>query len=70
MKYDAPFVFAEVNADVIHWITYGDGRRQKVTTGVSPGYSKVSGGNMLDFILTDQGGPGERGEEHQHQKCV
>lgn len=33
VKYDAHFVFAEVNADIVHWITYADGRRQKVTTG-------------------------------------
>ncbi|TNN01015.1 hypothetical protein fugu_012261 [Takifugu bimaculatus] len=30
VKYDAPFVFAEVNADIVHWITYADGRRQKI----------------------------------------
>lgn len=31
VKYDAPFVFAEVNADVVHWMAYGDGRRLKVS---------------------------------------
>lgn len=30
VKYDAPFVFAEVNADIIHWIVHPDGQRQKV----------------------------------------
>ncbi|XP_070763170.1 protein-glutamine gamma-glutamyltransferase 2-like [Enoplosus armatus] len=30
VKYDAPFVFAEVNADIIYWIVQQDGRRQKV----------------------------------------
>lgn len=37
VKYDAPFVFAEVNADVIHWIAHGDGRREKVAAGSSLG---------------------------------
>lgn len=31
VKYDAPFVFAEVNADIIHWLACGDGRRLKVS---------------------------------------
>ncbi|XP_053175219.1 protein-glutamine gamma-glutamyltransferase 2 [Scomber japonicus] len=30
VKYDAPFVFAEVNADIIHWIVHPDGQRQKI----------------------------------------
>ncbi|XP_053707987.1 protein-glutamine gamma-glutamyltransferase 2 [Synchiropus splendidus] len=29
MKYDAPFVFAEVNADVTYWVVGPDGRRRK-----------------------------------------
>lgn len=37
VKYDAPFVFAEVNADVIHWIAHGDGQREKVAAGSSLG---------------------------------
>lgn len=43
VKYDAAFVFAEVNADIIHWVTDADGRRQKVATGASPAYSEGSG---------------------------
>ncbi|XP_041852000.1 protein-glutamine gamma-glutamyltransferase 2-like [Melanotaenia boesemani] len=31
VKYDAPFIFAEVNADVIYWRVLPDGRRQKIT---------------------------------------
>lgn len=61
VKYDAPFVFAEVNADIIHWITYADGRRQKVTTGVSPRHSKVSGEiswTLFWQIREDQGNVG------------
>lgn len=30
VKYDAPFVFAEVNADIIYWLVQQDGQRQKV----------------------------------------
>ncbi|XP_068595602.1 protein-glutamine gamma-glutamyltransferase 2 [Brachionichthys hirsutus] len=30
VKYDAPFVFAEVNADIIYWIVQGDGQRRKI----------------------------------------
>lgn len=31
VKYDAPFVFAEVNADIIYWMVQRDGQRKKVT---------------------------------------
>ncbi|XP_043845725.1 protein-glutamine gamma-glutamyltransferase 2 [Dromiciops gliroides] len=31
-KYDAPFVFAEVNADVVNWIRKGDGSTEKLYT--------------------------------------
>ncbi|XP_051940674.1 protein-glutamine gamma-glutamyltransferase 2-like [Hippocampus zosterae] len=30
IKYDAPFVFAEVNADIIHWMVRKDGQHQKI----------------------------------------
>ncbi|XP_020508731.1 protein-glutamine gamma-glutamyltransferase 2 [Labrus bergylta] len=30
VKYDAPFIFAEVNADIVHWIIKRDGQRQKI----------------------------------------
>ncbi|XP_034066525.1 protein-glutamine gamma-glutamyltransferase 2 isoform X1 [Gymnodraco acuticeps] len=30
VKYDAPFVFSEVNADIIYWIVQADGQRQKI----------------------------------------
>uniref|UniRef100_A0A3B3C8L5 Transglutaminase 2, like n=1 Tax=Oryzias melastigma TaxID=30732 RepID=A0A3B3C8L5_ORYME len=31
VKYDAPFIFAEVNADITHWRVLPDGQRQKVS---------------------------------------
>uniref|UniRef100_A0A8D0D1U1 protein-glutamine gamma-glutamyltransferase n=1 Tax=Sander lucioperca TaxID=283035 RepID=A0A8D0D1U1_SANLU len=35
VKYDAPFLFAEVNADIIHWIVQRDGQRKKVSVDQS-----------------------------------
>lgn len=34
VKYDAPFIFAEVNADIIYWFVQKDGQRQKVISPV------------------------------------
>ncbi|XP_012718407.2 protein-glutamine gamma-glutamyltransferase 2 [Fundulus heteroclitus] len=31
VKYDAPFIFAEVNADIIHWRVLPGGQRQKIS---------------------------------------
>lgn len=31
VKYDAQFVFSEVNADIIYWIVQQDGQQQKVS---------------------------------------
>ncbi|KAI2653521.1 Protein-glutamine gamma-glutamyltransferase 2 [Labeo rohita] len=41
MKYDAPFVFSEVNADLIIWIVHPDGERIQVSQN-----SKVIGRNI------------------------
>ncbi|XP_072291815.1 protein-glutamine gamma-glutamyltransferase 2 [Eucyclogobius newberryi] len=30
VKYDAPFIFAEVNADIVEWIVRSDGHQQKI----------------------------------------
>ncbi|NXO00427.1 TGM2 glutamyltransferase, partial [Rhinopomastus cyanomelas] len=40
LKYDIPFVFAEVNADVVYWVVQGDGTQKKST------YSSVVGKNI------------------------
>lgn len=32
VKYDAPFVFAEVNADIVYWNVLPDGQRQQIST--------------------------------------
>ncbi|KAM9376109.1 protein-glutamine gamma-glutamyltransferase 2-like [Pholidichthys leucotaenia] len=31
VKYDGPFIFAEVNADITHWMIHQNGQRQKMT---------------------------------------
>lgn len=31
MKYDAPFVFSEVNADMVYWIVHPNGERTQVS---------------------------------------
>ncbi|NXJ83654.1 TGM2 glutamyltransferase, partial [Trogon melanurus] len=40
LKYDIPFVFAEVNADVVYWVVQGDGTQKKST------HSSVVGKNI------------------------
>nr|XP_009667984.1 PREDICTED: protein-glutamine gamma-glutamyltransferase 2 [Struthio camelus australis] len=40
MKYDIPFIFAEVNADVVYWITTRDGSQKKTT------HSSIVGKNI------------------------
>ncbi|XP_056622240.1 protein-glutamine gamma-glutamyltransferase 2 isoform X2 [Triplophysa dalaica] len=41
LKYDAPFVFSEVNADLVVWIVHPDGERSKVSQN-----SKIVGQNI------------------------
>lgn len=41
LKYDAPFVFSEVNADLIVWIVHPDGERSQVSQN-----SKMIGRNI------------------------
>lgn len=40
LKYDIPFVFAEVNADVVYWVVQRDGSQKKST------HSSVVGKNI------------------------
>lgn len=40
LKYDIPFIFAEVNADVVYWIVQRDGSQRKST------HSSVVGKNI------------------------
>ena len=40
LKYDIPFIFAEVNADVVYWVVRSDGSQKKTT------HSSVVGKNI------------------------
>ncbi|RVE72107.1 hypothetical protein OJAV_G00058570 [Oryzias javanicus] len=56
VKYDAPFIFAEVNADINHWRVLPDGRRQKIHVDQSSVGRKIStksvyGDNREDITL-------------------
>ncbi|KAG9277846.1 protein-glutamine gamma-glutamyltransferase 2-like [Astyanax mexicanus] len=42
LKYDVPFVFAEVNADVVKWIVHPDGSRKKLRTDTSSVGNRIS----------------------------
>ncbi|XP_072539121.1 protein-glutamine gamma-glutamyltransferase 2 [Salminus brasiliensis] len=35
VKYDVPFVYAEVNADIVKWMTWSDGSKKKIQTQTS-----------------------------------
>ena len=48
VKYDAPFVFAEVNADIIYWIVQRDGQRRKVNNFSFKGLSCLLKSNSSD----------------------
>lgn len=71
VKYDAPFVFAEVNADIIHWMLRKDGQHQKVAPPRFP--SRKPRTHFIEndepLLFTDQSGPVQHRQEHQHQEC-
>lgn len=51
VKYDAPFIFAEVNADIIHWIIKPNGQRQKVKDpSLLTEYCKYNSTKQVDDI--------------------
>nr|XP_046236054.1 protein-glutamine gamma-glutamyltransferase E-like isoform X2 [Scatophagus argus] len=56
LKYDVPFVFAEVNADVVKWKVSSDGSKRKMhsdTTTVGQNISTKSVGNNMRSNITD-----------------
>ncbi|CAN9498694.1 unnamed protein product [Ophioblennius macclurei] len=74
VKYDAPFVFAEVNADIISWIVYPDGRRQKIQvneSGVGKNIStkSVYGDYREDVTLHYKYPEGSKKEREVYQKA-
>ncbi|XP_062272507.1 protein-glutamine gamma-glutamyltransferase E-like [Scomber scombrus] len=56
LKYDIPFVFAEVNADCIDWLVRADGSKQKIFSDskrVGQNISTKSVGSNKRVIITD-----------------
>ncbi|XP_040887570.1 protein-glutamine gamma-glutamyltransferase 2-like [Toxotes jaculatrix] len=56
LKYDVPFVFAEVNADVVKWMVWADGSKMKMssdTTTVGQNISTKAVGYNLRNDITD-----------------
>uniref|UniRef100_A0A668TBD4 Transglutaminase-like domain-containing protein n=1 Tax=Oreochromis aureus TaxID=47969 RepID=A0A668TBD4_OREAU len=65
VKYDTPFVFAEVNADIIHWIVQRNGQRRKIrvdhaTVGRNISTKSVYGDFRDDVTLHYKYPEGER----------
>uniref|UniRef100_A0A672FPJ7 protein-glutamine gamma-glutamyltransferase n=1 Tax=Salarias fasciatus TaxID=181472 RepID=A0A672FPJ7_SALFA len=74
VKYDAPFVFAEVNADIVYWIVYPDGQRQKIKvneSGVGKNIStkSVYGDDREDVTLHYKYPEGSKKEREVYEKA-
>ncbi|XP_078112302.1 protein-glutamine gamma-glutamyltransferase 2 [Sander vitreus] len=74
VKYDAPFVFAEVNADIIHWIVQQDGQWKKISvnqSGVGRNIStkSVYGDYRYDVTLHYKYPEGSKEEREVYEKA-
>uniref|UniRef100_A0A4W6DDJ8 protein-glutamine gamma-glutamyltransferase n=1 Tax=Lates calcarifer TaxID=8187 RepID=A0A4W6DDJ8_LATCA len=70
VKYDAPFVFAEVNADIIHWIVQSDGQRLKVIfVGRNISTKSVYGNHREDVTLQYKYPEGSEKEREVYEKA-
>ncbi|XP_061630916.1 protein-glutamine gamma-glutamyltransferase 2 [Phyllopteryx taeniolatus] len=74
VKYDAPFIFAEVNADIIHWIVRRDGRRQKIrvfqdSVGINISTKSVFSNNREDVTLHYKHPEGSKKEREVYEKA-
>uniref|UniRef100_A0A8C4EUV9 protein-glutamine gamma-glutamyltransferase n=1 Tax=Dicentrarchus labrax TaxID=13489 RepID=A0A8C4EUV9_DICLA len=74
VKYDAPFVFAEVNADIINWIVHQDGRREKLrvdqaSVGRNISTKSVYGDTREDVTLHYKYPEGSREEREVYEKA-
>ncbi|XP_059190792.1 protein-glutamine gamma-glutamyltransferase 2 [Centropristis striata] len=74
VKYDAPFVFAEVNADVIYWIVQRDGERRKIrvdqaTVGRNISTKSVYGNHRDDITLQYKYPEGSKKEREVYEKA-
>ncbi|KAM9854737.1 protein-glutamine gamma-glutamyltransferase 2-like [Aulostomus maculatus] len=74
VKYDAPFVFAEVNADIIHWVVQQDGQRRriqvdKVSVGQNISTKSVYGDHREDVTQHYKYPEGSREEREVYEKA-
>ncbi|KAF0041479.1 hypothetical protein F2P81_007377 [Scophthalmus maximus] len=74
MKYDAPFVFAEVNADIIYWMVGPDGQRKKINVdqsgvGKSISTKSVNGDFRQDVTLHYKYPEGSTKEREVYEKA-
>ncbi|XP_015242700.1 PREDICTED: protein-glutamine gamma-glutamyltransferase 2-like [Cyprinodon variegatus] len=74
MKYDAPFVFAEVNADIIYWRVLPGGRKQKIsvdqrTVGRNISTKSVYGDIREDVTLYYKYPEGSKEEREVYKKA-
>ncbi|XP_042352869.1 protein-glutamine gamma-glutamyltransferase 2 [Plectropomus leopardus] len=74
VKYDARFIFAEVNADVTYWVVKGDGRHQKLKVdhadvGRNISTKSVYGDNREDLTLQYKYPEGSKKEREVYEKA-
>nr|XP_046251220.1 protein-glutamine gamma-glutamyltransferase 2 [Scatophagus argus] len=74
VKYDAQFVFAEVNADIIYWIVQRDGKRQKIredqgSIGRNISTKSVYGDHREDVTLHYKYPEGSKMEREVYKKA-
>ncbi|XP_075938352.1 protein-glutamine gamma-glutamyltransferase 2-like [Anarhichas minor] len=74
VKYDAPFVFAEVNADIVQWIIQRDGRRRKIkvdqaSVGRNISTKSVYGNQREDVTLQYKYPEGSKKEREVYEKA-
>ncbi|XP_008289213.1 protein-glutamine gamma-glutamyltransferase 2 [Stegastes partitus] len=74
VKYDAPFIFAEVNADITYWMVQPDGQRKKVkvdqsSVGRNISTKSVYGDHREDVTLHYKYPEGSRKEREVFEKA-
>ncbi|XP_068458585.1 protein-glutamine gamma-glutamyltransferase 2 [Clinocottus analis] len=74
MKYDARFIFAEVNADIIQWIVQPDGQRRKInvdqaSVGRNISTKSVYGNQREDVTLHYKYPEGSQKEREVYEKA-
>ncbi|XP_037307040.2 protein-glutamine gamma-glutamyltransferase 2-like [Pungitius pungitius] len=74
VKYDAPFIFAEVNADTIYWIIHDNGQRQKIkvdhtAVGRNISTKSVYGNQREDVTLRYKYPEGSMKEREVYEKA-